>query len=133
MYRLLQGCLFHNQKSVFLVNQKKDIVYCLSTWIFLLSNNLILCKPAQAGTIVATLESKNTPVCYVKLANGRVQNLTKICGFIKPQSCSTSLGSASRDRVMNAFCQQNEKCLLTNTCNIQPIAPYGPRPGEAAG
>lgn len=79
------------------------------------------------------IQDINKPICYVKLTGSAVEDLTKICGFIKPQSCSTSLGSASRDRVLNEFCQQNEKCLLTNTCNAQPIAPYGPRPGEAAG
>ncbi len=86
-------------------------------------------------TIAGTMpfETQNLPTCYVKLANGVVQDLTKFCGFIKPQSCSGSLGSASRDRVLTEFCKQNEKCLLTNTCNTQPIAPYGPRPGEAAG
>lgn len=84
-----------------------------------------------AGTLDTT--SPNTPICYVKLPNGEVRDLTKFCGFIKPQSCSGSLGSASRDRVLTEFCKQNEKCLLTNTCNAQPIAPYGPRPGEAAG
>lgn len=84
-----------------------------------------------AGAMPA--EPQNVPTCYVKLANGVVQDLTKFCGFIKPQSCSGSLGSASRDRVLTEFCKQNEKCLLTNTCNAQPIAPYGPRLGEAAG
>ena len=79
------------------------------------------------------LETKDTPICYMKLENGKIKDLTRICGFIKPQACSGTLGSDSRDRVLNEFCQQNEKCLLTNTCNAQPIAPYGPRPGEAAG
>jgi hypothetical protein len=90
---------------------------------------------ASVTTIAGAMPSEvqNVPTCYVKLENGEVRDLTKFCGFIKPQSCSGSLGSASRDRVLTEFCKQNEKCLLTNTCNIQPIAPYGPRPGEAAG
>ena len=80
------------------------------------------------------LETKDTPSCYMKLANGKIQDLTRFCGFIKPQTChGGTLGSAIRDQVMNEFCQQNEKCLLTNTCNAHPFSPYGPRPGEAAG
>jgi hypothetical protein len=86
---------------------------------------------AFAGQV---LEKKHTlPFCYMTTTDGRLIDLTAKCGFIQPQICSGSLGSASRDRVLTEFCKQNEKCLLTNTCNAQPIAPYGPRPGEAAG
>ena len=105
-----------------------------STSIFLVFTSEIA-HSTSLVKIAGTLDevSQNTPICYVKLPNGDVRDLTKFCGFIKPQSCTGSLGSASRDRVLTEFCKQNEKCLLTNTCNTQPIAPYGPRPGEAAG
>ena len=104
-----------------------------STSIVLLFSEMI--NAASPFKIVGSTEIQdaNKPICYVKLTGSAIKDLTRICGFIKPQACSGTLGSDSRDRVLNEFCQQNEKCLLTNTCNAQPIAPYGPRPGEAAG
>ena len=109
----------------------RKILTSVFTLTLLFDSSLVLAGNQQNQ--IRRSENYDIPICYHINSDGKIVNLTRICGFIKPQSCSTSLGSASRDRVLNQFCQQNEKCLLTNTCNAQPIAPYGPRPGEAAG
>ena len=73
------------------------------------------------------------PACYFKTKNGKVMDLTRMCGFIRPTSCTESLGSSGRDRVLADFCRQNEKCLLTNTCNEMPRGIYAPPPGTPVG
>lgn len=60
------------------------------------------------------------PICYVKTTDDKLIDLTNKCGFIKPAACASSLGSASRDRVLADFCERNNRCLLNNACDDIP-------------
>lgn len=103
--------------------------------ILIHSASIPVALSASETTIAGAMpaEPQNVPTCYVKLANGEVRDLTNFCGFIKPQSCSGSLGSASRDRVLPDFCKQHNRCVLTKTCKETPRGIYTPPPGTPMG
>ena len=92
---------------------------------------------AIAGTAVPPSSvispTVDVPACYFKTSSGQLIDLTDKCGFIKPSACATSLGSSSRDKVLTAFCQQNKKCALTNTCGDMPRGLNTPVPGTPMG
>ena len=99
------------------------LVLCLS------ETSLVLATPIKR--IPSHL--KSLPICYFQDSRGQIFDLSVSCGFIRPNTCTESLGSESRDRVLADFCRQNEKCLLTNTCNEMPRSIYTPPPGTPVG
>jgi hypothetical protein len=112
--------------------------------IALLSLGLVLdvsSSPSQAGgngsanSIQPAIQtnSPDNPACYIQTSSGQVIDLSQKCGFIKPSVCGTSLGSASRDAVLADFCRQNQRCVLTNTCNAMPRGVNTPPPGTPMG
>jgi hypothetical protein len=110
-----------------------------SSAIALLAVGLTLNLPSSASLAGTTADASNPtkaqdlPACYVQTTAGKVIDLSKKCGFIKPAVCATSLGSASRDAVLADFCRKNQRCLLTNTCNAMPRGIKAPPPGTPMG
>lgn len=58
--------------------------------------------------------------CYMQTAQGAVINLTDLCGFVSPTVCSQTVTDTDKQAVLSQFCQQQQKCLLNNTCNTIP-------------
>ena len=98
---------------------------------------LVTSPIALAGTVAPTSPTTSptvdVPACYFKTSSGQLIDLTDKCGFIKPAACASSLGSFSRDKVLATFCQQNKKCVLTNTCGDMPRGINTPPPGTPMG
>ncbi len=118
------------------INQSFEKELAVATISILIHGAFIPVALSASVTTIAgavSAESQNVPACYVKLANGEIRDLTKFCGFIKPQSCSGSLGSASRDLVLPDFCKQHNRCVLTKTCKETPRGIYTPPPGTPMG
>jgi hypothetical protein len=107
--------------------------------IALLAVGLTLSLTGSTSLAGTTVDASNPtkvqdlPACYVQTTAGKVIDLSKKCGFIKPAICATSLGSASRDAVLADFCRKNQRCALTNTCNAMPRGIKAPAPGTPMG
>jgi hypothetical protein len=99
-------------------------IICLAPWSAMASVSPVQNVPPQ---------QQDLPACYIQTGTGKVINLSKNCGFVRPASCATSLGSASRDAVLIDFCKRNEKCLLNSTCNEIPRGVKTPPPGTPMG
>lgn len=68
----------------------------------------------------ATLKT-NPPICFAQLSNNQVLDLSSICGFRSPDICNIELGEGSeKTRLLSAFCETNQRCEQTGTCNQQP-------------
>ncbi|MDX2099890.1 MAG: hypothetical protein SFW36_19115 [Leptolyngbyaceae cyanobacterium bins.59] len=70
----------------------------------------------------------DTPLCYVQQSDGKIQDLSALCGFISPEICSVLTEDASRTEILTRFCQENPKCLLSGTCEQipTPVVPVDP-------
>jgi hypothetical protein len=88
---------------------------------------------ASQAPVRKSPQVKNLPACYVQTKDGKIIDLTASCGFVRPAGCNSSLGSASRDAVLTDFCNQNKRCLLTNTCQETPRGINTPPPGTPVG
>ncbi len=69
--------------------------------------------------VVQNLDSNN-PFCYMKTTDGRVLDLRNICGFASPAACSDPNIKPEIAILIKDFCKQNQRCLITSTCNIVP-------------
>jgi hypothetical protein len=69
--------------------------------------------------VVKNLDS-NTPFCYMRTADGRILDLRNICGFASPAACSERNIKPEIAVLLKDFCKQNQRCLITSTCNVVP-------------
>lgn len=73
----------------------------------------------------------DVPLCYLQTPDGRLVDLSQTCGFVQPSICAPSSSDPERASALASFCQQNQQCLLTETCDQapkpqNPTKPNGP-------
>lgn len=74
---------------------------------------------------------RDVPICYLQTPDGRLVDLSQTCGFVQPGICGLSSSDPTRASALASFCQQNQQCLLTETCDQtpqpqNPTKPNGP-------
>jgi len=80
-------------------------------------------QPASSQVI---LSQESLPLCYIQTTNGLI-NLSSMCGFRLPDICSTIyISQDSKGAILSDFCKKNEKCVLSKSCNEQPIQRFAP-------
>ncbi|HEY9747529.1 MAG TPA: hypothetical protein V6C63_02420 [Allocoleopsis sp.] len=62
----------------------------------------------------------DVPICYLQTSDGRIVDLSQTCGFVRPSLCRVSGTDPARMAALTSFCQQNQQCLLTETCDQAP-------------
>ena len=63
----------------------------------------------------------NPPICFAQISTNQALDLSSICGFGSPNICNIELGEVSeKTRLLLDFCNKNQRCELTGTCNQQP-------------
>jgi hypothetical protein len=71
-----------------------------------------------------------TPFCYMLSTDGKMLDLSNICGFGKPDVCSDTSNKPELAALIKDFCSKNSRCSLTSTCHEIPQTFFRPSPGE---
>jgi hypothetical protein len=75
----------------------------------------------------------DVPLCYLQTPNGRLIDLSQTCGFVQPNICALSSSDPERASTLASFCQQNQQCLLTETCDQTPNPKTPTKPNGPVG
>ncbi len=83
---------------------------------------------AQNNSIAkAQVTQTNMPICFIQTSDGKVRNLDSMCGYRLPDVCNMPIYLESEQSSLLAdFCNKNQQCYLTNTCDKLPSSLSNP-------
>lgn len=68
------------------------------------------------------------PLCFIQTSDGKVRDLASMCGYQNPDICNFPIHLEHEQALsLNDFCNKNQKCSLTNSCNKTPFSSYAPK------
>lgn len=82
------------------------------------SANNIKMDNAQASQV-------DEPLCFIQTSDGKVRDLASMCGYQNPNICNFPIHlEPEKASSLNDFCNKNQKCSFTNSCNQTPFPNY---------
>jgi hypothetical protein len=74
-----------------------------------------------ANSLTYRSSQANLPICFIQTSDGKVRDLSSMCGYQYPEVCNLPISLDPEKTVLLAdFCNKNQRCTETNTCDRTP-------------
>lgn len=96
--------------------------------------SMFLVAPFSSIRAEAAPTQTNDPLCFIQTKEGKVIDLSYMCGFQSPEICQLAGDDNSpKSSLLRDFCQKRQKCELDKSCNDQPFPNFVPDQMEPQG
>ena len=96
--------------------------------------SVFLLNPFIGIRAEASPKQVNEPLCFIQTKEGRIVDLSHLCGYQSPEVCQlVGDDNSPKSDLLRDFCQKRQKCQLDNSCNDQPFPQSAPTQMEPQG
>ena len=96
--------------------------------------SIFLISPFSSIRAEASPTQINTPLCFMQTKEGKIIDLSHMCGYQSPEVCQlASDDNSPKSNILRDFCQKHQKCELDKSCNDQPFPNSVPTQMEPQG